>query len=357
MTAVSDARGGSGNAYVESYQNLTQAAREAGLLQRRRGFYWSMMMVMVTVTGLLVAGMWLLGDSWFQLILAPLLGMVMAQIGFLGHEAAHQQMFSSTRWNQWTSRVLGGLFAGLSHRWWLNKHGRHHANPNKIGRDPDIDSRVLAFTPQATDARTGLGAWFARRQGYFFIPLLFFEGFQLHVASIKTLVTTTARVPHRWVEILFVSVRLIAYLALVFWVMSPGLALTFISIQVGVFGLLLGGAFAPNHIGMPTVPATVKLDFLRRQVLMSRNIRGGWWIHWLMGGLEYQIEHHLFPKAPRPQLPHLQQLVREHCHSRNIDYTETSIGQAYTSLLAYLNQVGLKNRDPFTCPLVRDLQG
>jgi hypothetical protein len=49
----------------------------------------------------------------------------------------------------------------------------------------------------------------------------------------------------------------------------------FVGVQMAVFGLLLGGAFAPNHIGMPIVPAGLKVDFLRRQVLMSRNISGG----------------------------------------------------------------------------------
>lgn len=356
MTEVADDGRVSGTEYVQTYRKLTQAANDAGLMERRRGFYWSMMAVMVITTGLLAAGMWLLGDSWFQLILAALLGVVMAQIGFLGHEAAHQQIFSSTRWNQWASRVLGGLFAGLSHRWWINKHNRHHMNPNKIGHDPDVGSRVLAFTPQASNDRSGLGARLARRQGYFFMPLLFFEGFQLHVASVKTLISRR-RVPYRWVEIIFVGVRLAAYVSFVFWVMSPALATAFVIVQVGVFGFFLGGAFAPNHIGMPTVPAHVQIDFLRRQVLMSRNIRGGWWVHFLMGGLEYQIEHHLFPRAPRPQLRRLQPLVRDFCASHDVTYTETSMGQAFATVLSYLNQVGIKNRDPFSCPLVRELRG
>jgi hypothetical protein len=57
----------------------------------------------------------------------------------------------------------------------------------------------------------------------------------------------------------------------------------------------MGSSFAPNHIGMPLVSPKLKLDFLRRQVLMSRNISGGPPISVFMGGLNYQIEHHLFP--------------------------------------------------------------
>lgn len=86
---------------------------------------------------------------------------------------------------------------------------------------------------------------------------------------------------------------------------------------------------------------------------MSRNIRGGRLVHFFMGGLQYQIEHHLFPRAPRPNLPALQKIIREHCAQHGITYSETSLRGAYAIIIAYLNQVGLKNRDPYTCPLVR----
>ena len=62
----------------------------------------------------------------------------------------------------------------------------------------------------------------------------------------------------------------------------------------------MGCSFAPNHKGMPVLSAGHTLDFLRKQVLTSRNIRGGWFVDILLGGLNYQIEHHLFPSMPRP---------------------------------------------------------
>jgi fatty acid desaturase len=88
---------------------------------------------------------------------------VLAQFGFLGHEAAHQQVFNSPKWNQWVGRILAGLCTGLSYGWWMDKHNRHHANPNKEGVDPDVASRVLVFTPEASDRRTGWAAALAKR--------------------------------------------------------------------------------------------------------------------------------------------------------------------------------------------------
>jgi fatty acid desaturase len=113
----------------------------------------------------------------------------------------------------------------------------------------------------------------------------------------------------------------------------------------------MGACFAPNHKGMPIVPADVRIDFLRRQVLMSRNIRGGRLTDVAMGGLNYQIEHHLFPSMPRPGLRKAQPIVRAYCLERGIPYTETTLLESYGIVVRYLNRVGLGERDPFECPI------
>ena len=345
-----------GNQYVEAFHQLTKEANDAGLMRRRYGFYWTAMLFWALATAAILVGVALLGDTWWQLALAALLGVVMAQLAFLGHEAAHQEIFASRGWNEWTARVIAGLLNGLSYGWWADKHSTHHANPNKEGDDPDIRSRVLSFTPDSTDERTGLAARLSRYQGYYFLPLLLFEGFSLHVSSFRT-IFAGKDVTHRWTEILFVGIRVLGYLAFLFVVLPPGMAVAFAVVQIAVFGFLLGGAFSPNHIGMPTVPHDAEIDFLRRQIHMSRNVRGGPLVHFLMGGLEYQVEHHLFPMAPRPNLPALQRFVRRYCAEHGLTYTETSLGGAFRTIIAYLNQVGLKNRDPYTCPLVRRYRG
>jgi fatty acid desaturase len=148
----------------------------------------------------------------------------------------------------------------------------------------------------------------------------------------------------------------VAYVAVLLLVLPPGMALAFFVVQMGVFGVCLGGAFAPNHKGMPIVPRTMKIDFLRRQVLMSRNVRGGLFVDFALGGLNYQIEHHLFPSMPRPNLKLVQPLVREYCARHGIGYTEVGLLTSYGIVVGYLNNVGLRARDPFQCPLAAELR-
>jgi fatty acid desaturase len=345
-----------GAAHVSTYAALTRQVQAAGLHRRRYGYYWTCFAI---ATGAFV-GVWLgvvlLRNSWFTLVLAAALALVCAQFGFLGHDAAHRQVFASARWNEWSARIISGVFAGLSYGWWLHKHNRHHSGPNQEGRDPDIGAGVIAFTPGAAADRTGWAAALTRRQGWWFFALLPFEGVNLHLQSVLR-VASGSPMRRRVVEAALLGVRLGGYLAVLFLLLPPGRAAAFVGVQFAVFGILLGGAFAPNHIGMPIVAAGARLDFLRRQVLMSRNIRGGFLVGFFMGGLHHQIEHHLFPNMPRPALKLARPLVRAYCARQEISYEETSLPQAYVRITRYLNSVGRRDADPFRCPLLTLYRG
>lgn len=341
----------SANRTSSTFTELAQQIRNRGLLRRRYGYYWSKLVGAPLVLAACLIGFFWIGDSWWQLFTAATLAIVFTQIAFLGHDAAHRQIFVSGRWNDWTSLVLGDLFVGMSYGWWQHKHTRHHANPNKLGSDPDIELPVIAVTAE-TAARHHSPAvqWMRGHQGLLFFPILFFEGISLHASSVRRVVTR-GRLERRWVEIAFLSIRMIGYLAIVFLVLSPGIAFVFLAVQLGLFGFYMGIAFAPNHKGMPVVPRDLALDFLRRQVLMSRNVRGTRALDVAMGGLNYQIEHHLFPSMPRPHLRRAAPIIAEYCEAHGVPYTQTGLFASYAIVVRYINRVGLGERDVFSCPL------
>ena len=104
--------------------------------------------------------------------------------------------------------------------------------------------------------------------------------------------------------------------------LSPVKALAFIAVQQAVFSLYLGISFAPNHKGMPIIETAAATSFARRQVVTARNITGGRFTDFMLGGLNYQIEHHLFPSMPRPNLRRVQGLVRDFCVAADLCYRE-----------------------------------
>jgi fatty acid desaturase len=164
-------------------------------------------------------------------------------------------------------------------------------------------------------------------------------------------VFSKGKVDKRALEIVLLTVRNVGYVAVLFTFLPVGMAFAFLGVQLAIFGLYMGASFAPNHKGMPILPRDSKVDFLRRQVLTSRNIRSGHFMNHFMGGLNYQIEHHLFPSMPRPSLKRAGEIVREYCQSKGILYTEVGLVTSYGIVIKHLNEVGLgADGDPFDCP-------
>jgi fatty acid desaturase len=320
------------------YAELSRQVKQAGLLERRR---WNYAWRIAIAVALLAAG-WaafvLVGDSWWQLAVAAFLGVMFTQIGFLGHDAGHRQISGSRRASRILGVLLGNLGIGLSYGWWVEKHNRHHVHPNTEGADPDIGMKVLAFTETQARASRGLSRMVFRWQAYLFFPLLLGEAFSIHVASIRSLASRDSGT--RPAEAALLGIHFAGYLTAVFLVLSPLKAVVFILVQQGLFGVYLGIAFAPNHKGMPILSPADSTDFLRRQVLTSRNVRGGWLTDNALGGLNYQIEHHLFPSMPRPALRHAQPLIMEYCQQHGLPYCQASLVGSYAQALRYLSAVG-----------------
>jgi fatty acid desaturase len=307
-------------------------------MDRRPGNYaWR-----IAITVILLASGWtafgLIGDSWWQLAVAVWLAVMFTQAGFLGHDAGHRQIFASRRHSYVLGILLGNLGIGLSFGWWVGKHNRHHAHPNTEGADPDIMLRALAMTAGQASASRGLARVVFRRQALLFFPMLLGESVSVHLASIRAVVSRPGR--RRPAEAALLALHFALYLGAVFLVLSPVKAVIFIAVQQGLFGVYLGASFAPNHKGMPILRAEDEHDFLRRQVLTSRNIRGGWLTDLALGGLNYQIEQHLFPSMPRPSLGRAQPLVREFCRQQGLPYCQASVISSYAQALRYLHAVG-----------------
>ena len=333
------------------FARLSRQIKAEGLLDRHVGFYVRKALLWAVVLGAAVAASVAIGDSWWQLLIAGVLGVVFTQFAFMAHEASHRQVFRSGPANDWAGLFLANFVVGISYSWWMNKHTRHHGNPNVIGRDPDIEKDTISFLESDAAESRGLIRLITRKQGYLFFPLLMLEGINLHVHGIRH-VLGRGTVKRRGLEVTLIAVRLIAVVAIVFWAFPPLLAVVFLFVQLAVFGVYMGASFAPNHKGMPLIPRGERVDFLERQVLTSRNIRGGQFMDSFMGGLNYQIEHHLFPSMARPALARTQQIVREYCRENGVRYTETGLIESYSIVIAYLNRVGLAARDPFDCPMI-----
>lgn len=325
------------------FAELTRTVRAAGLLDRRRGYYVGLIAVVTTVLAAAAAGFVAIGDSWWSLALAPAFAAVFVHFGFLGHDAGHRQVATGGTANDALGYVVGNLFIGLGYGHWVADHNAHHANPNHETRDPDVQIPALAFSTEQATGRRGVARFVTRHQAVLFFPLLLLEALNMHVTS--AVAVARGRVRARALEGLLLALHTLLVVGAVLAVLSPGRAAVFIVVQQALFGLYLGAVFAPNHKGMPLVSAQDRLDPIRKQVLTSRNIRGNALIDHAFGGLNYQIEHHLFPRMPRPNLRHAQPLVAAFCARQHITYAQTGLLDSYAQTLRHLYAAGAPLRD------------
>ncbi|WP_436528722.1 fatty acid desaturase family protein [Actinoplanes sp. HUAS TT8] len=315
---------------------LNRRVIEAGLLERRPAYY----AVRASVVGALFAGGWaaffLIGSSWWNIALAGVLGLVFAQAALLAHDVAHRQVFRTRRPSAVAGRIAANVVVGMSYGWWMEKHTRHHNNPNHDDLDPDVQPELLIWATESAWGRRGVKGFVNRHQAGLFFPLLTLLSIDLRISSIKALRRTGMKC--RALEAGLMGLHVVAYLAALLLVLSPLQALVFFLVHQAVFGVYLGMTFAPNHKGMPH-PAGDE-DYLRKQVLTSRNVSGGRLTDVALGGLNYQIEHHLFPAMPTPNLPRAQPIVREYCERAGVSYEETDLFTSYRQALRHLHAVG-----------------
>jgi fatty acid desaturase len=326
------------------FRVLALQVRAMGLLGRRPDYY----RVKITLTLAAFFAGWALlvivGNSWAALAVAPLVGMTFTHLGFLGHDAGHNQVFCTRRRNRLLGLIVGNVLIGLSFGWWVPKHNAHHAHPNEMGRDPDIGEGSVLPSSDGPGGRHPFASWLARWQAPLFFPLMLLRSSGMHVLGIQRLARRRDRASV--VEASLIVLHAALYLTVVLWVLSPLKAVAFIVLQQAVFSVYLGVSFAPNHKGMPIIESAAEAGFARRQVVTARNISGGRLTTFMLGGLNYQIEHHLFPSMPRPNLRRVQDLVRDFCVATDLGYSEESFAESFRQIIRHLSDAGAATSRP-----------
>ena len=310
---------------------------ERGFLERQYAAYAVKISIAFALLIVSVALLVVFDSLWVQMANAALMAGTFSQFAFLGHDSGHRQVFRSVKRND-TLMMLAALLTGLAPSWWQEKHIKHHVSPNQIGHDGDIEISVFAFTRgQALESR-GVARFFIRHQAFWFYPVLMLTSYSLLFAGIVFLARPTG-VKYPVLEPIVVATVVSANLALVFTFLPFWHGVIFIVVHRALTGLHLGSVFAPNDKGMPILAPDTELDHLRQQVLTSRNVLPNPVVDCMYGGLNYQIEHHLFPSMPRNRLKDARPLVRAFCADQGVLYHETGFWRSNGEMLNHLHAV------------------
>ncbi|KAJ3053165.1 hypothetical protein HK097_004897 [Rhizophlyctis rosea] len=288
---------------------------------------------------------------------ATVMAFFFQQSGWLAHDFAHHQVFSNRLHNTYAAYIIGNLWQGFSVAWWKHKHSTHHSVPNVHEADPDIDTLpFLAWSEYAlegfADLSDGaLAKFMVAYQPIIYFPLLSFARLTWAIQSVLWNLpnsTKLARFPTlNRIEQVAILGHYTWYLGAAFTLTpNPLYALIFLLSSQCICGFLLAAVFSVNHNGMPvyTPEQSKNMDYYELSIVTGRNVEPTMFNNWFTGGLNFQIEHHMFPTIPRHNLPRVQALVESLCKKHNVPYHTTSLMQGLAEVVGRLASVAGKAR-------------
>jgi len=295
----------------------------------------------IGILGLILTyyGHWIIG--------ALLLGQSYQQLGWLGHDYSHQQVFKNRKLNNFMAYVAGTMLSGYSVNWWKERHNSHHAITNVLEGDPDVDNLPL-FVWSRDDIDRMSTIPFSENiipyQHYYFIPFTFFLKLIWNLQSIFFVrqahnkhLNRVAHIENMCVSIHYLMVAAILYFLLPTW--PAAVAFFFISEFVG--GAFIANVVFMNHYACQqmTWNQGQQADFLQLQLNTTRNVDPTFFMNWFCGGLNLQIEHHLFPTMPRHNLLRVKPVVEQFCKEHNLPYQSLPFAACMKEVLSKLEDV------------------
>ena len=286
------ARRARSDAVNADYKALKRIIVENHLLDKQNAFYIFKIVLTFSLVAVGIVFLLQAHTHWQQMLAAAFLGFASSQVAFLGHDAGHRQIAATARGNDLIGYFVANIMSGVCFTWWMDDHNRHHSHTNDLEHDPNIDYPVLAFERSQLEGKKPWQLWIIKHQRHFFFPIMSLAGINLKSGSVKFMIEN--RFKTRTMEAMLMAFHYVWYFGLLALLLGWW-AIPFIVVHQFTWGIFLGCVFAPNHKGMPIMEGESRRDYLRCQVLTSRNVRAHPVTDFMYGGLNYQIEHHLFP--------------------------------------------------------------
>eukprot|EP00892_Ulva_mutabilis_P007773 jgi/Ulvmu1/5368/UM022_0162.1 len=335
------------DAMLKDFRKLRAQMIRAGLYNSSKSFYaWKVLSLLgmyFTAAAILMHG----EGSWLACFSSSfLLALAWQQSGWLAHDFLHHQVFGERFMNNVFGYLIGNFLQGFSVDWWKSKHNTHHAAPNECTMDaaavdPDIDTLpLLAWHEDMVQNLDPSTARLLRVQQYLFFPLLCFARLTWAQQSFAhaRLLSTISRSGS--IEVALIVLHYATFLGLPLATLGFVQGSIFFMLAQILAGFMLALVFVQSHNGMEVYMGGK--DFVSAQLVSTRNITSTLFMDWFTGGLNYQIEHHLFPTMPRHNLRAAQPLVKQFCREHGFMYESCGMDTGTYRVLERLAEIAAK---------------
>lgn len=325
----------------KDYRKLLGDLKKAGLFKGPLLVYFLISLWMMAALVLSLVGVVFYEGFWLHVGCGVLLGAVWIQSGWIGHDSAHCGLVGHKKIDRIIQLAAGNCMSGISIAWWKRNHNSHHIACNSLDHDPDLQhvplfavssgyfGSLYSYFYDRKMNFDGLARFSVSYQHWTFYPVMAVARINLFGQSIALLLSKK-RVPHKGVDLACIIVFWIWFPLLVSCMPTWAERTAFVLSSFAVTGIqhvqfCLSHFSGGVYIGKPR-----SNTWVQSQTNGSVNILCSPWMDWFHGGLQHQIEHHLFPRLPRHNLrkisPFVQSLCAKHClHYANVPFWEANL--------------------------------
>ncbi|KAK6162257.1 hypothetical protein DH2020_002098 [Rehmannia glutinosa] len=349
----------------KDYRRLFNQLSKSGMFEKKgHGVIYSLcsvfLMLVACFYGVLCCDSFLI-----HMLSGGILGFTWMQVAYLGHDSGHYQIMTTRGFNKVAQILAGNCLTGISIAWWKWTHNAHHIACNSLDYDPDLQHLpMLAVSSKLFQSLTSrfygreltfdpVSRFFVSYQHLTFYPVMCVARVNLYLQTFL-LLFSKRKVPDRVLNILGI---------LVFWTWFPILVSFLPNWTERVLFVLASFCvtsiqhvqFCLNHFAANVyVGAPKGNDWFEKQTSGTIDISCSSWMDWFFGGLQFQLEHHLFPRLPRCQLRNVSPLVQELCKKHNLPYRSLSFFEANKWTIRTLRTAALQARD-LSSPVPKNL--
>lgn len=343
-------------AIQQDYRALDQRLHSEGFHQcRYQDYLWEVIryiLLFVTACGLILWG----PDNICTYVAAGLCtALLWQQLAFFVHDLGHNELTGRREVDMVLGICVADVLGGLSVGWWKKNHNIHHIVTNDIDNDPDIQHLpFFAISTRFFESRystyyrrvmsfDAFARLFVSFQHYLYYVIMCFARYNLYVLSWRYLLESDFA-PYRGLEAGCIAV----FITWFSWLISHIPSWPMIALYLGIsnaVSAVLHVQITLSHFAMSTEsPDPENECFAARQIRTTMDVACSPWFDWFHGGLQFQVEHHLFPRLPRHCLRRVQPLVKELCQKHGMDFKELSFWDGNVYTLGWLENVASRAR-------------
>jgi linoleoyl-CoA desaturase len=338
---------------VDGYFNATQL-HPAG----NERLYWKSAVQVISGTALYIILVFSTPAPAISIMLCVLLGINLAVIGFnIMHEGGHQS-FSRYAWLNNVAAYFLNVLGGNAYFWKVKHNINHHTYTNIEGMDSDIDvkpfMRLCEEQPLKKYHRYQHIYWFGL-YAVSYLAWVFYEDFEKYFTRKVSLNSEKKNLNFKQHFIFWFSKVMYVIVYIVIPIICVGWLAWLIGFMIvtTVCGLTTSIVFQLAHVVEGTEfhstensQGRTKVEWAIHQIKTTANFAtSSKCLHWLLGGLNFQIEHHLFPRISHVHYPVISRMVKEVCRDYDVVYNEySSMLKAIASHISHLYRLGRLGR-------------